>query len=64
MTTPQEDPNFSFYRSELRVLQKTCKDNEEFLNRVADILARKDAEVDGWRDQYGRAQQKLDNKNG
>ena len=39
-------PNRSFFKIELRVLQSTAKDNEAFLNAVADIFARHDAKMD------------------
>lgn len=29
---------YSFERTELRTLQNTCKDNEEFLNALADLV--------------------------
>lgn len=29
---------YSFYRTELRVLQSSCKDNEEFLTKLADLI--------------------------
>lgn len=32
------DSTHSFYRTELRVLQNTSKDNEEFLTKVATLI--------------------------
>jgi hypothetical protein len=37
---------YSFYRTELRVLQNMCEgDNELFLNQLADTIGKRDEEI-------------------
>lgn len=37
---------YSFERSELRTLQNMCKDNEEFLNKVAEMVGTLQVKLD------------------
>jgi len=45
-TENKQDQASSFYRTELRVMQTVFKDPEAFLNNVAQLLERKDAEIE------------------
>ena len=42
---------YQFERTELRVLQNQCKDNEEFLNVIADRIGQLEEEKEKWRDE-------------
>lgn len=42
---------YTFERTELRVMQNQAKDNEEFLNMVADLVGSLTEERDKWKEQ-------------
>ena len=50
---------YSVTRTELRTLQNTCKDNEEFLNKLADMIGRLEEKYIAAHEQANTAEHKV-----
>lgn len=55
----QRHQHHDFYRCELRALQFASKDNDEFLNTVAGMVARLTQERDDFKHDLGMAEHRI-----